>query len=123
MPNRPRNDFDRYHAHIYFDEGTEAQARDLCVKTWQNRHVGLGRFHQRPVGPHPVWSCQLSFDRDEFDGLIPWLDEQRGNLDILVHPLTGDDLADHTTLATWLGDEVDLVTSIFEEDTEALPSS
>ena len=115
MPQRPTNDFDRYHAHVYFDEATEADARQLCVKTWQACHVGLGRFHRRPVGPHPVWSCQLMFDKDEFDRVIPFLDDARSALNILVHPLTDDDLADHTTLARWLGESVELVTEIFEE--------
>lgn len=119
MPNRPTNDFERYHAHIYFDEASASSARELCVATWQNCHIGLGRFHERPIGPHPVWSCQLTFDKDEFDRLIPWLDLHRGDLNILVHPLSGDDLADHTTLATWLGDEIELTTSMFEDDAEA----
>ena len=110
----PTNDFERYHAHIYFDEGTQSQARVLCMEAWQSCHVGLGRFHERPVGPHPDWSCQLSFDADEFERLIPWLDSNRDGLNILVHPLTGDALAEHTTHARWLGNPRELNTEIFE---------
>lgn len=113
MPQRPANDFERYHAHIYFDELTAAQAQELCLQAWQHCHVGLGRFHRKPVGPHPKWSCQLSFDADEFERLIPWLDAHREGLDILVHPLTGDALAEHTEHARWLGDEVELNVEIF----------
>ena len=114
MPARPENLFERYHAHIYFDADTEDQARSLCVNAWQQCHVGLGRFHRKPVGPHPRWSCQLSFDADEFERVIPWLEEHRGGLDILVHPLTDDALAEHTVHARWLGSEVALNVSIFE---------
>ena len=70
--------------------------------------------HKKPVGPHPKWSCQLSFDADEFERLVPWLDANRGGLDILVHPLTGDVLAEHTEHARWLGDEVELNVEIFD---------
>ncbi len=113
MAKRPENIFERYHAHIYFDAGSESQARDLCLGAWQHCHVGLGRFHKKPVGPHPKWSCQLSFDADEFDRLIPWLDERRQGLDVLVHPLTGDALAEHTEHARWLGNEVELNVELF----------
>ncbi len=115
MTNRPENLFERYHAHIYFGEDTEAQARELCIGAWRQCHVGLGRFHRKPVGPHPLWSCQLSFDKDEFDRVIPWLDAHRNGLDILVHPLTGDALAEHTEHARWLGEEVALNVDIFEK--------
>ena len=67
--------------------------------------VQVGRVHEKPVGPHPAWSCQLAFSAAEFDKVIPWLDEHRGTLDVFVHGLTGDDLADHTTHAYWLGNE------------------
>ncbi|WP_338426172.1 DOPA 4,5-dioxygenase family protein [Sphingopyxis kveilinensis] len=32
----------------------------------------------------------------------------------LVHPLTDDDLADHTTLAHWIGTPVDLDLSVLD---------
>ena len=114
MTRRPENLHERYHAHVYFDETTEELARALCADAWQNCHVGLGRFHRRTIGPHPRWGCQLSFDADEFDRLIPWLEKHRGGLDILVHPLTDDSLNDHTSLATWLGKEVPLSLGIFK---------
>ena len=116
MPKRPENLYDRYHAHVYFDESTADQARALCIDAWRECHVGLGRFHRRPVGPHPRWSCQLTFDADEFDRLIPWLDAHRGGLDILVHPLTDDALEEHTSLAAWLGNEVALSVEVFKPE-------
>ena len=68
------------------------------------------------VGPHPRWSCQLSFDAEEFDRVIAWLDENRNGLDILVHPLTGDFIEEHTRLASWLGNEVALNLRVPEQD-------
>lgn len=116
MPKRPENLYRRYHAHVYFDESTQAAAKALCMEAWRNCHIGLGRFHRRPVGPHRCWSCQLSFGAEEFDRLIPLLDEHRDGLDILVHPLTGDALDEHTRLAAWLGNEVALNVQVFDRD-------
>ena len=57
--------------------------------------------------------CQLAFDSTQFDTLIPWLDEHRGGLNILVHGVTGNDLADHTANASWLGEPATLNLSMF----------
>ena len=118
MPRRPENAWDKYHAHVYFDETTLEQARELCLAAWQHCHSGLGRLQEKPLGPHPRWSCQLSFDADEFDRVVGWLDAHRNDLDILVHPLSGDDLADHSDHAAWLGNEVELRLDIFKRNSE-----
>jgi aromatic ring-cleaving dioxygenase len=70
--------------------------------------------HEKNVGPHPRWSCQLAFAADQFDSLIPWLDEQRNGLDVFVHGLSGDELKDHTDYAYWLGNEWALDLSMFK---------
>ena len=38
-----------------------------------------------------------------------------GGLTVLVHGLTGDDLADHTEHAAWLGEPVELDLSVFDK--------
>ncbi len=113
MTRRPVNAFDKYHAHVYFDEETIALASRLCREAGERFGLQVGRLHRRPVGPHPSWSCQLVFDRSRFDRLIPWLDAHRNGLTVLVHPVTGDDLADHTIHAAWLGGEAALDLSLF----------
>jgi aromatic ring-cleaving dioxygenase len=105
MPQRPVNAHDAYHAHIYFGPETVEQARALAEEAGRLFKVQVGRVHVRPVGPHPAWSVQIAFARDQFERLIPWLDEHRGGLDVLVHGLSGDALADHTTYAYWLGND------------------
>jgi aromatic ring-cleaving dioxygenase len=113
MPRRPQNIHKAYHAHVYFDAATVEQARALVAQAGQLFKVQVGRVHEQPVGPHPLWSCQLAFSAGEFDKVIPWLDEHRGGLDVFVHGLTGDELVDHTTYAYWLGNEHRLDLSIF----------
>ncbi|MDV2857518.1 MULTISPECIES: DOPA 4,5-dioxygenase family protein [Oceanimonas] len=112
-PKRPINNHDAYHAHIYFDASTLAFATALCQRIAKEFSLEVGRIHQKPVGPHTLWSCQVKFTHADFDRFIPWLDQHRGELSVLVHADTGDDLADHTTHAYWLGDAVELNLSIF----------
>tara|TARA_B100001123_G_scaffold400719_1_gene486763 strand:+ start:264 stop:626 length:363 start_codon:yes stop_codon:yes gene_type:complete len=100
---RPENIHRKYHAHVYFGPADRDVAKRFCQDVGQVFRVGVGRFHEKPVGPHPHWSCQISFDTTQFDEVIAWMDINRGALDIFVHGLTGDDLADHTVHATWLG--------------------
>ena len=113
MIQRPQNLHSQYHAHVYFDENTTEQARELCQTAATLFGVSMGRVHQKRVGPHPHWSCQLAFDSTQFDALIPWLDEHRNGLNILVHAQTGNNLEDHTTYASWLGEPVTLDLSRF----------
>jgi aromatic ring-cleaving dioxygenase len=114
VTRRPRNVHDRYHAHVYFDAGTVAQARELCRAAAQRFGVAMGRVHEKRVGPHPSWSCQLAFDAAQFDALVPWLDAHRAGLTVFVHGVTGDDLADHTVHASWLGEPATLDLSVFQ---------
>jgi aromatic ring-cleaving dioxygenase len=114
MTRRPTNNYDNYHAHVYFDAATLATARALCREADTLFDINVGRVHEKPVGPHQRWSCQLAFERAQFETLIPWLDANRQQLDIFVHPLSGNDLADHSEHASWLGNEVALDLSIFD---------
>ncbi|MGE8496968.1 MAG: DOPA 4,5-dioxygenase family protein [Pseudomonas sp.] len=92
-----------YHAHVYFDARTLDQARLLCEKAARRFPLKMGRVHERPVGPHPDWSCQLAFRPELFGELIPWLALKRDGLVVLVHPITGNDLLDHRDRALWMG--------------------
>ncbi|MBM6549615.1 DOPA 4,5-dioxygenase family protein [Marinomonas ostreistagni] len=102
-------DIQFYHAHIYYDdEAGLAQAQQLAAQIEQQFEVKVGRFHQKKVGPHPKWSVQISFAAPEFAQVIPWLMLNRGDLDVFYHPLTGDELFDHTQGVAWLGNAHDL---------------
>ena len=110
----PVNVHDHYHAHVYFDDSSHEFARSLCEEAGDTYGLEVGRFHERPVGPHTVWSCQIKFDAEHFETFIPWLDKKRKDLTIFVHGLTGDDFKDHTDYAYWLGDPVPLNLDIFK---------
>jgi aromatic ring-cleaving dioxygenase len=116
MPRRPENIHQAYHAHVYFGADTVGQARELVAQAGRQFKVQVGRVHEKMVGPHPAWSCQLAFSAAQFDALIPWLDQHRGALDVFVHGVSGDDLADHTSHAYWLGNEWPLKLEMFRRD-------
>jgi aromatic ring-cleaving dioxygenase len=94
-----------WHAHVYFDAPTRDAAWALreAIGTALAGRIEMGRFHERAVGPHPMWSYQLAFLPDEFAAVVAWLTLHRGALDVFVHPNTGDALADHRDRALWLG--------------------
>jgi len=111
--NHPVNIHKHYHAHVYFDSQTLQFAGNLCEQAGELFNLKVGRVHQKLVGPHPKWSCQLVFSDTDFDQLIPWLSDNRNGLSVLVHAQTGDDLKDHTDYAYWLGDSVPLHLVLF----------
>lgn len=109
----PVNIHDNYHAHVYFEKETLELADDLCKKAGELFTLKVGRVHQKPLGPHPKWSCQITFSSKDFDEFITWLDDNRQELSVLVHALTGDNLQDHTEFAYWLGSEIELSLDLF----------
>ncbi len=59
-----------FHAHIYFGPETIDQARNLCEQAAKEFPLKMGRVHEKAVGPHPDWSCQLAFKPELFGQLI-----------------------------------------------------
>ena len=95
---------DSYHAHVYFDADTTKKARALRERIEASFDIDMGRFHEKPVGPHPMWSYQVAFKPDQLADLLPWLVVNRDGLIVFVHAQTGDDMADHTEHVIWLGE-------------------
>lgn len=102
-----------YHSHVYYDAQTLAQAKALCEAAAQRFDLTMGRMHERPVGPHPDWSCQLSYASELLNEVLPWLATHRNGLVIFTHILSGDDLRDHRDYAIWMGAVRPLDLSIF----------
>ncbi len=92
-----------YHAHVYFGQATIEQARALCEAAARRFDVVMGRVHEKPVGPHPDWSCQLAFKPALFAELVPWLAMHRAGLVVFVHPISDNEVLDHTERALWMG--------------------
>ena len=104
-----------YHAHIYFDENTLETAKSVAQNINMKFDVPVGKFHEKNVGPHPRWSVQITIERNKFGRCIPWLMKNRQGLTVFTHPLTGDDLTDHTDHALWMGELLELNLDIFKK--------
>ncbi len=95
-----------YHAHIYFQDSTKASAEKL--------HHTLGEiFGDRIVrnaiaygsrGPHVPPMFGIDIPKGEFLEVLDFLILNHGPHAVLIHPVTGNELLDHTHHALWLGD-------------------
>lgn len=92
-----------WHAHVYYDAGTLESAQAVVDAAARELPVQVGRMHQRLVGPHPEWSCQLAFAPEAIGEVTAWLTLRRRGLAVFMHPETGDALADHRDRAIWFG--------------------
>lgn len=97
-----------YHAHIYYDAQSREAAAQLRREIGERFNAVLGRWHDEPVGPHPISMYQVAFPPDEFPHLVPFLMLNRAGLRVLVHPETGNGYRDHAVHALWLGEPVKL---------------
>ena len=105
LPNRDPGTITDYHAHIYYDPAkTRGKAERLRERAGAAfPQAKLGRWHDELVGPHPQSMFQIAFPAAMLADFVPWLMLNRDDLVVLLHPETGDDLADHTAHAAWFG--------------------
>lgn len=100
-----------FHCHIYFDNNKDSFSKMLEVRgiLMKIEGVHLGKVHGQPIGPHtkPMFSAEI-YNIKLFNELVPTLMLNRQGLDVLVHPITGNELLDHTEHALWLGNKVPL---------------
>ena len=103
-----------YHAHIYYSDGEQPAARALHQKFAARGDdiLFVGQMTDRGVGPHPIPQYEVHFLARSLDKVVSAI-EQSG-LRALVHPLTDDDLADHTTLAHWIGEPLELDLTVLD---------
>lgn len=104
-----------YHAHVYYDPSEIPEVNKLLEKVSKTYTFKIGRVWDRPVGPHPVGSCQITVPTEEIWNFIPWLMKERENFDFFIHANTGDDLLDHTQYILWLGKSYELNLELFQD--------
>jgi DOPA 4,5-dioxygenase len=108
-----------YHAHIYYSVEqrpvAEALRKDfeqrLSIEGDQRMEF-VGQLTDRPVGPHPLAQYEVHFVETSLPAVVTAI--ERSGLTALIHPLTDDDLADHTTLALWIGEPLQLDLTVLD---------
>lgn len=103
-----------FHVHVYYDQESLELAKTTCDSMRDRFGVEMGRMHEKPVGPHPCWSCQMRVPSEKIGPVMVWLCTNRAGLTIFCHPETGNSLADHADHAIWMGQMLDLDLSIFD---------
>lgn len=108
-----------WHAHVYYDRASWRTAELL------HQHLNgmladgsfadlvlVGHMYDQGVGPHPLPQFEIQF----YESAVPRIKAMLAatGLTSLVHPLTLDDLADHTTLAQWIGEPIPLDVSVLD---------
>jgi len=96
-----------FHAHVYYGPCERAAAQSVRAQLANREDIlFVGRMADGPVGPHPIPQFEVHFDASR-QPIVEALLRAAG-LRALIHPLTDDDLADHTALATWIGEPLAL---------------
>ena len=103
-----------YHIHLYYTEKNISYAKELGHKIKELFSIDLGRFHEKSVGPHPMWSVQITATRENFYDVMSYAVQNRRDLIFFIHPGSGDDLLAHTDYAIWVGEKQELDISIFK---------
>jgi len=113
---QPLSRISSFHAHVYYDPAsTRAAAERLREEVAARFLVRNGAWHDVPVGPHPGAMFQISFAKEAFATIVPWLMLNRLGLTILVHPNTDRPRDDHLVHALWLGQVLPLDASRLPE--------
>ena len=93
-----------YHAHIYFTDDQRGTAEDLRTRFEAEPCIlFVGAMTAGKAGPHPIPQYEVHFLKSSLDEVVEKIRDS--GLRALVHPLTDDDLADHTSLGQWIGGE------------------
>ncbi|KAJ3538522.1 hypothetical protein NM688_g6510 [Phlebia brevispora] len=118
------------HKHIYFhqrnaeEHHAALELRDAVLRLRREGAfiaVPLFRVNTDPIGPHPVGSYEIWCPSESFTSVYSYLCLNRGNLSILVHPLTTEQRADHETRNAWIGPSFPLDLSMLPIRSKEVP--
>ena len=102
-----------YHAHIYYDPAERPAAAALRDDFGEDPAIlFVGAMTDGAAGPHPIAQYEVHFLARSQAAVVAAIEAT--GLRALVHPLTDDDLADHTTLANWIGEPVVLDVTVLD---------
>jgi aromatic ring-cleaving dioxygenase len=108
-----------YHAHIYYSADERPVAAKLRDKLRSARPDDplsalrfVGELRDHKAGPHITSQFEIHFD----ERLLPVVEAELSGsgLRVLIHPLTLDDLGDHTYLGRWIGQPVELDLTVLD---------
>ncbi|KAI0078971.1 hypothetical protein K474DRAFT_747321 [Panus rudis PR-1116 ss-1] len=129
-----------WHFHIYFHQKNTQEyraaleLRDAVLRLRRDGAfvaVPLFRVNTEPMGPHPVGSYEIWCPSESFASVFSYLCQNRGDLSILIHPLTKEQRnsasdkyigkKDHETRNAWIGPPFPLDLSLLPIESDEVP--
>jgi len=118
-----------YHFHTYFHQNNRNECKnvqELYNKITKFRDNGYftivpGRLNMDPVGPHAIGSFETWVPIEYFAKTYDFFLKNRGEFSVLIHPLTINELNDHTSDVAWIGFPVPLDISPLKETLDIVP--
>jgi len=131
--------FLEHHFHVYWFHHNEAsysfamQLRQQLIKSVENKDFvvvldgitkkilpGINEsnipiVHTEPSGPHPIGNYEVWTPIESLGKVVPFMMANRGELTILLHPLSNDQVEDHVGRTMWLGQKIALDLTLLEE--------
>ncbi|NRA67024.1 MAG: DOPA 4,5-dioxygenase family protein [Pseudobacteriovorax sp.] len=107
--------FDQYHFHIYFNKDEVHKVDHIIDKLRDFERLKIGRVRVNPVGPHPTGSCQITVLKPDFMEMLDWFLLNREGLSVFIHPVSGDDIKDHSDYTIWIGGSRELNLDFFRK--------
>lgn len=113
--------FNTFHSHVYYTTETKQQAFELHKKITehflkQGSSVEMKPLIDRCLGPHTLWMFEFNFNADLFSEAFSFLCEHRQGLSVLIHPISGNEILDHTDYAMFLGRKEALNLSVLKSE-------
>lgn len=111
-----------YDFHIYYfahDDESHKESNFLRERLLEkfSEEAGNGTIivkvlpDSKVIGPHSTQFWEVDVAHPEiFLRLLTWFQLHHGNLSVLIHPHTGNDIKDHTLHALWLGQKLPILT-------------
>ncbi len=106
-----------YHAHVYYDLASRESAdalRGKLIETF-GRQIRIHGLIDEPIGPHPFPMFEVDLRPEDFGTVVPWMMTHHGTHSILIHPLMGDEMAEHRDLPIWIGKQLTLDLKFLED--------
>lgn len=109
-----------YHTHIYYDADTkhiatalrnefivltkiEVDQEEFPFGTTFADFIDIGNMHDGPLGPHTKPMFYMGVHHRVFKLVVNHLMLNHNVLSVLIHPVTGNDMKDHSESPLWLG--------------------
>jgi len=78
-------------------------------------------INKQPIGPHPCGSFEVWTPKEYLAQALSFFMRNKGDLSILLHPLSAHEVEDHTSRSMWLGPSYRLDLTVLSPDIGQIP--